>query len=176
MSAGLTCPIITISCSNRRAAVSRVLVVTPTRELATQCHAMTEQLAKHTDVRAALIVGGLSMQVNSRLWEWCCSLALFAEAHTCVAVGVCLMVMQTQEVALRGRPDIIICTPGRLIDHLRNSQSVHLEVCCRCHVLTSEEHVRCSKRLVLYGGALCDVWCMVYCMVWCIVWCRMLRC
>ena len=86
--------------SPRRVPVSRVLVVTPTRELATQCQAMTEKLAVHTDVRAALIVGGLSMQA--------------------------------QEVALRGRPDIIICTPGRLIDHLRNSQSVHLEVRIRC--------------------------------------------
>lgn len=35
---------------------------------------------------------------------------------------------QVQETELRSRPDIVICTPGRLIDHIRNSQTVHLEV------------------------------------------------
>ena len=28
---------------------------------------------------------------------------------------------------LRNRPDIVICTPGRFLDHLRNSQSVDIE-------------------------------------------------
>ncbi len=80
---------------NRRVPSTRVVVLTPTRELAAQCHSMTEQLARHTDIRMCLIVGGLSVQV--------------------------------QEAALRQSPDVVVATPGRLIDHLRNSQSVHLE-------------------------------------------------
>lgn len=77
-------------------ALTRVLVLTPTRELAAQVHAMSRALAKHTDVRIALVVGGLSLQV--------------------------------QEAELRSRPDVVIATPGRMIDHLRNALSVHMEV------------------------------------------------
>lgn len=35
--------------------------------------------------------------------------------------------VKSQEVALRTRPDIIIATPGRLIDHIRNSPSFSLD-------------------------------------------------
>ena len=34
---------------------------------------------------------------------------------------------QTQEAALRRKPDIIICTPGRMIDLTRNSRGVSLD-------------------------------------------------
>ena len=39
-------------------AAIRVLVITPTRELATQIHNVLEKLAKYTDVTFALICGG----------------------------------------------------------------------------------------------------------------------
>lgn len=32
-----------------------------------------------------------------------------------------------QEAALRSKPDIVVATPGRMIDHIRNSLSVHLD-------------------------------------------------
>ncbi len=79
----------------KREHATRVLVVTPTRELATQCHSMLQQLGQFTDIRSALVVGGLS--VNQ------------------------------QEVDLRTRPDVVICTPGRMIDLVRNGRSIHLE-------------------------------------------------
>lgn len=34
---------------------------------------------------------------------------------------------QVQEAALRSMPDIVVATPGRIIDHLRNSMSVDLD-------------------------------------------------
>jgi ATP-dependent RNA helicase DDX27 len=83
--------------SGRTAAI-RVIVLTPTRELAAQVHSMCMQLASHCAkdaVRAALIVGGLSLK--------------------------------QQEAELRARPDIVIATPGRLLDHIRNSLAVHCD-------------------------------------------------
>ena len=32
--------------------------------------------------------------------------------------------LRSQEALLRQRPDILVCTPGRIIDHLRNTKSV----------------------------------------------------
>ncbi|XP_022876043.1 DEAD-box ATP-dependent RNA helicase 28 [Olea europaea var. sylvestris] len=74
----------------------RVLILTPTRELAVQVHSMIMKLAQFmTEIRSCLVVGGLSTKV--------------------------------QEAALRSMPDIVVATPGRMIDHLRNSLSVHLD-------------------------------------------------
>jgi len=43
--------------------------------------------------------------------------------HVCVLGGFDI---KSQEAALRQLPDIVIATPGRLIDHLRNAPSFHL--------------------------------------------------
>lgn len=69
---------------------TRVLVLTPTRELAMQCFTVGSKLAQYTDVKFTLCVGGLSVKA--------------------------------QEVELRKGPDVVIATPGRFIDHVRNSQ------------------------------------------------------
>lgn len=74
---------------------TRVIVLTPTRELAIQCHAVATKLASHTDIKFCLAVGGLSLKV--------------------------------QEAELRLRPDVVIATPGRFIDHMRNSASFAVE-------------------------------------------------
>ncbi|XP_027340936.1 DEAD-box ATP-dependent RNA helicase 28 isoform X1 [Abrus precatorius] len=79
----------------KRVRAIRVLILTPTRELAVQVHSMIEKLAQFTDIRCCLVVGGLSTKV--------------------------------QEAALRSMPDIVVATPGRMIDHLRNSMSVDLD-------------------------------------------------
>ncbi|KAL8258270.1 hypothetical protein R6Q59_030311 [Mikania micrantha] len=74
----------------------RVLILTPTRELAVQIHSMIGKLAQFvTDIRCCLVLGGLSVKA--------------------------------QEAALRSMPDIVVATPGRIIDHLRNSMSVDLD-------------------------------------------------
>lgn len=43
--------------------------------------------------------------------------------HSFFLHGVC----QVQEVGLRSHPDIVVATPGRMIDHLHNTHSVGLE-------------------------------------------------
>ena len=75
-----------------RIVATRVVILAPTRELAVQVHSMLTSLSKFTDIRAALAVGGLSIQA--------------------------------QATALKSRPEIVVATPGRLGEHLRNTQSV----------------------------------------------------
>jgi ATP-dependent RNA helicase DDX27 len=77
-------------------ATIRVLVVSPTRELATQTYQVLQKLTQFTDITSALICGGKKD-------------------------------VKSQEATLRLRPDVVICTPGRLIDHLRNSRSVNID-------------------------------------------------
>merc|ERR1719412_3432068 len=77
------------------AAVTRVLVLVPTRELGVQVYQVTRQLAQFTSVEVALSVGGLDLK--------------------------------TQESLLRRNPDIVIATPGRLIDHVKNTPTFSLE-------------------------------------------------
>ncbi|XP_015519416.1 probable ATP-dependent RNA helicase DDX27 [Neodiprion lecontei] len=76
-------------------AVSRVLVLVPTRELGVQVYQVTKQLAQFTTVEVGLSVGGLDVKV--------------------------------QESVLRKNPDIVIATPGRLIDHLTNTPTFALD-------------------------------------------------
>ena len=79
-----------LSYRSREIARTRVLVLTPTRELAVQVYQVATQLAHFTDVKFCLCVGGLSLKA--------------------------------QEAELRKAPDVVIATPGRFIDHVRNSQ------------------------------------------------------
>ncbi|XP_025993179.1 probable ATP-dependent RNA helicase DDX27 [Solenopsis invicta] len=76
-------------------AISRVLVLVPTRELGVQVYQVTKQLAQFTTVEVGLSVGGLDVKI--------------------------------QEGVLRKNPDIVIATPGRLIDHLRNAPTFSLD-------------------------------------------------
>ncbi|GFG36717.1 hypothetical protein Cfor_00875, partial [Coptotermes formosanus] len=76
-------------------AITRVLVLVPTRELGVQVYQVTRQLAQFTNVEAGLAVGGLDLKA--------------------------------QESVLRRNPDIVIATPGRLIDHLKNTPTFTLD-------------------------------------------------
>src|SRR6202047_4622885 len=71
--------------------ISRVLIITPTRELAKQIDDVCLGLAYHTPMRVGLLVGGTPMG--------------------------------PQEKALRAGVEVIIATPGRLLDHMRQNQA-----------------------------------------------------
>ena len=77
-------------------AACRVLILCPTRELAVQCENVGKALAEK---------GGLDVRFALLVG----GLSLNAQAHT-----------------LRTLPDILIATPGRLIDHLTNTPSFTL--------------------------------------------------
>lgn len=76
-------------------AKTRVLVLCPVRELASQCQVVCGQLCRFTNLSCALVVGGLPLRI--------------------------------QAAELQLRPDIVVATPGRMIDHLRNTARVHLD-------------------------------------------------
>lgn len=52
-------------------------------------------------------------------------LASFTDIKFCLAVGG--LSLKVQEAELRLRPDVVIATPGRFIDHMRNSASFAVE-------------------------------------------------
>jgi ATP-dependent RNA helicase RhlE len=72
----------------------RTLVLTPTRELATQIGESFASYGRHTNIRQEVIFGGVSQH--------------------------------TQTIALRNGTDVLIATPGRLLD-LMNQGYVHLD-------------------------------------------------
>ena len=76
---------------------TRALILTPTRELASQIHEHTQAFARHTPVKSATVFGG-------------------------VKPG-------KQEQALRSGVDIVVATPGRLLDLMQNpwARFEHLE-------------------------------------------------
>ncbi|QDZ21660.1 DEAD-box ATP-dependent RNA helicase [Chloropicon primus] len=76
-----------------------VLVLVPTRELAVQTHSMLEKLAT------------------------------FAKNPSPVRLSLVIggLSMQTQAQALRTKPEVVVATPNRLIDHLTNTRSVDLD-------------------------------------------------
>ncbi|XP_030554332.1 probable ATP-dependent RNA helicase DDX27 [Drosophila novamexicana] len=76
-------------------AITRVLVLVPTRELGAQVYQVTKQLCQFTSIDVGLAIGGLDVKA--------------------------------QETVLRQNPDIVIATPGRLIDHIKNTPSFSLD-------------------------------------------------
>ena len=79
------------------AAAIRVVVLVPTRELAAQVHAM------------------------------CAALAAFCAPPVRAALVVGGLSLKAQEAELRSRPDIVVATPGRVLDHIRNTPGVHVD-------------------------------------------------
>ncbi|XP_038900039.1 DEAD-box ATP-dependent RNA helicase 28 [Benincasa hispida] len=63
----------------------------------------------------------LAIQVHSMVEK----LAQFTDIRCCLIVGG--LSRKEQEAALRSMPDVVVATPGRMIDHLRNSMSVDLD-------------------------------------------------
>ncbi|KAL6949743.1 nucleolar DEAD-box protein required for synthesis of 60S ribosomal subunit [Hanseniaspora vineae] len=75
---------------------TRVIVLTPTRELAIQISDVGKKIARYVEgISLGLAVGGLNLK--------------------------------QQEQQLKTRPDIVIATPGRFIDHIRNSASFSVD-------------------------------------------------
>ena len=80
---------------------------------------------KHTRaaIRALVLTPAreLAVQVHSMAQ----SLGRHTDSRCALAVGG--LSLKVQEATLREAPDVVVATPGRLLDHLRNTVSVHLD-------------------------------------------------
>jgi ATP-dependent RNA helicase RhlE len=84
--AAFVLPILQRLAAQGRTRTIRALVLTPTRELASQIHDAVESLGRHLPIRSATVFGGVKPAGQIR--------------------------------ALRSGVDIVIATPGRLLDHM----------------------------------------------------------
>ncbi len=85
--AAFVLPILKRLSASPRGAGIRALVVTPTRELASQVHAHLTSLGRHTPITAVTVFGGVKPAAQVR--------------------------------ALRAGVNVVVATPGRLLDHMR---------------------------------------------------------
>ena len=76
-------------------AVTRCVILLPTRELAVQCHSMLLALTTFTTITSALVVGGSDVTQQASI--------------------------------LRRQPDIVLATPGRLLDLALNYPGIYLD-------------------------------------------------
>ncbi|KAL9260886.1 DEAD-box ATP-dependent RNA helicase 28-like protein [Drosera capensis] len=63
----------------------------------------------------------LAVQIHSMIEK----VAQFMDIRCCIIIGG--LSSKVQEAALRSMPDVVVATPGRILDHLRNSMSVDLD-------------------------------------------------
>jgi hypothetical protein len=102
---------------DRRNPMTRVVVMTPTRELAVQVHGVGMALARYTDVSFCLCVGACVQ----RLPDFVSYLRGGQANRIALPLSAGGLSLKVQEAELKQRPDIVVSTPGRLIDHVRNT-------------------------------------------------------
>ncbi|KAK1230881.1 nucleolar DEAD-box protein required for synthesis of 60S ribosomal subunit [Marasmius sp. AFHP31] len=90
---------------------------------------MLERLLYREKGKKAAATRCLVLVPTRELAVQCYDVGTKVAAHT--DISFCLLVgglsLKSQEAALRNRPDVVIATPGRLIDHIHNSPSFTLE-------------------------------------------------
>ncbi|KAN0100637.1 P-loop containing nucleoside triphosphate hydrolase protein [Tylopilus felleus] len=79
---------------------------------------------KHAAATRCLILVP-TRELAVQCFEVCSKLAAYTDVRCCLAAGG--LSLKSQETVLRTLPDVVIATPGRLIDHLRNSPSFTLD-------------------------------------------------
>ncbi|PSS37722.1 hypothetical protein PHLCEN_2v415 [Hermanssonia centrifuga] len=78
---------------------------------------------KAAAIRCLILVP--TRELGVQCYEVGTKLATHTDIRFCLVVGG--LSLKSQETALRTRPDVIIATPGRLIDHIRNTPTFSLD-------------------------------------------------
>lgn len=82
-------------------------------------------LRPKSDLRTRVLVLCPTRELAAQGFEMTEKMGKYLDLRTVLVVGG--LSLKVQEASLRNKPDIIVATPGRLLDHLRNSMSVHLD-------------------------------------------------
>ncbi|CAL4068103.1 unnamed protein product [Meganyctiphanes norvegica] len=77
------------------------------------------------DIVCRVLILVPTRELGVQVYQVARQLSRFTEI--CVALSVGGLDLKTQEAALRKSPDIVIATPGRLIDHLKNTPNFNLD-------------------------------------------------
>lgn len=64
-------------------------------------------------------------ELAAQVWQVASALGKRTDIQAALVVGG--LSNKTQEQELRARPDIVVCTPGRMLDHVLNAQGIHLD-------------------------------------------------
>lgn len=128
---------------DRRNPATRVVVMTPTRELAVQVHGVGVALARYTDIQFCLCVG------ESAALDWTISFPSLTLSFCSGGLS-----LKVQEAELKQRPDVVVSTPGRLIDHVRNTPSFTMD---GVEVLVLDEADRMLEEVRLLLSLLCHL-------------------
>jgi len=93
--------------------------------------------------------GSQALYKKSIYWKLAINFTYHSRLYTCLLGGLDI---KTQEAALRNSPDIVIATPGRLIDHLHNTPSFDLRF---VEILILDEADRSARVRTHYLQFLC---------------------
>lgn len=106
----------------------RALILLPSRELAIQVHKVFVQLSEGTDVRTALATGQRNEEEKALL-VGLNSVQSGKRKHHLVDELFSLDQLYREELTSLGKSnvDIIICTPGRLLDHIQQTEGFTLQ-------------------------------------------------
>eukprot|EP00080_Pristionchus_pacificus_P008822 PDM68842.1 ddx-27 [Pristionchus pacificus] len=110
---------------SRATPTTRVLVLVPTRELAIQVFQVFRKLSVHSQLDICLCADFMGTSYHDAVHDTNVTQKIIF-SRTDLSREARGLDLKTQEAALRASPDVVVATPGRLLDHLHNTPTFTL--------------------------------------------------